>query len=67
VNPVTREKDDEVARLAASNRDQGKLAEQSLANFKRQVELNSSRMYDDMKKQVSDDVSSRWRSCVFTV
>ncbi|KAI0232545.1 hypothetical protein LSAT2_017127 [Lamellibrachia satsuma] len=59
---LIREKDDEVARQASSNRDQAKLAEQSLANFKRQVELNSSRMYDDMKKQMEKVESDLNRS-----
>ena len=57
---LDRERDDEVNRLSSSQRDQAKLSEQSLTNFKRQVELNSSRMFDDMKKQVCG-VADRWR------
>ena len=47
-----REKDQQLAKLNELQRLQSQQAEHALEDFKSQVERNSSKMFDDMKKQV---------------
>ena len=47
-----REKDQQLAKLSELQRLQSQQAEHALEDFKSQVERNSSKMFDDMKKQV---------------
>ena len=48
-----REKEDDLSRVLENQKHQSVQSEQALDDFKSQVERNSSKMYSDMKSQVS--------------
>jgi len=49
---VDRNKEEELCRVTASQKQQAELAEKALDDFKLQVENSSAKMYQDMKMQV---------------
>ena len=53
LSSLYREKDQHISKLSELQRLQSQQAEHALEDFKAQVERNSSKMFDDMKKQVS--------------
>ena len=48
-----REREDEIKRLSEKNRHQAQESEKALSAFKEQVDKNQTRMFDDMKQQMS--------------
>ena len=48
-----RDREDEIKRLSDKNRNQAEESEKALAKFKAQVDKNQTRMFDEMKQQMS--------------
>ena len=48
-----RDREDEIKRLGEKNRHQAEESEKALAAFKDQVEKNQTRMFEDMKQQMT--------------
>lgn len=48
-----RDREDEIKRLSEKNRNQAEESEKALSAFKEQVDKNQTRMFDDMKQQMS--------------